>query len=492
MNTQHLRALAFAGSHLGLFTRFFSSSTSRHSFTRQRCIFLVAVVFCIRQVSAQTFTILYNFSALNAPAAYGGINNDGAYPTGQLLLSGGTLYGTAGAGGDSDCGTVFKLNIDGTGFSTLYSFSGFDGKTPMGSLMLAQSTLYGTTDRGGGSWGQPNYVSGVGGVFAVNIDGSGFTNLYSFTVSSSYPCPCVNPDGMQPRGGLCFLSNTLYGTTYQGGASGNGAVFSVSTAGTGFAALYSFSSYPPPDFWPTTNVDGAWPYDGLILLSNTLYGTTPLGGTSGQGTVFAMKTDGTRFTNLHNFSATVISTPSDFGTNIDGASPPVSLVLAGHTLYGMTTTGGTAGRGTIYAINTDGTGFRTLHYFTGGADGARPQTGKLVLAGNTLYGTTLDAGDNNTGTIFKINTDGSGFAVIYTFPEDPNISDRYRSLLAGDHILYGVSTRAGTWTNGFIFSLSLPGWQPQLAITPSGDDVILSVLRRQQQNGAIKLVLMGV
>jgi uncharacterized repeat protein (TIGR03803 family) len=59
---------------------------------------------------------------------------------------------------------------------------------------------------------------GNGTVFAVNTDGSGFTNLYSFTGGS---------DGANPIAGLILSSNTLYGTTQLGGGSGNGTVFSL-------------------------------------------------------------------------------------------------------------------------------------------------------------------------------------------------------------------------------------------------------------------------
>ena len=66
---------------------------------------------------------------------------------------------------------------------------------------------------------------------------------------------------------------------------------------------------------------------GLILSGNTLYGTAVYGGSSGDGTVFAVNTDGTGFTTLHNFTATV------YGQR-DGAFPYAGLILSGNTLYG--------------------------------------------------------------------------------------------------------------------------------------------------------------
>src|SRR5882672_237358 len=76
-------------------------------------------------VTAQTFTTLYSFTAVNYAT-----NGDGANSYGGLALSGNTLYGTARLGGNGASGTVFKLNIDGTGFTNLHNFTNGDGAWP--------------------------------------------------------------------------------------------------------------------------------------------------------------------------------------------------------------------------------------------------------------------------------------------------------------------------------------------------------------------------
>ena len=83
-----------------------------------------------------------------------------------------------------------------------------------------------------------------------------------------------------------------------------------------------------------------WQFGGLILSGNTLYGTTWLGGSSGHGTVFAMNTDGTGFTTLHNFTG-----------GQDGANPQAALILSDNTLYGMARYGGIHGDGTVLSIS---------------------------------------------------------------------------------------------------------------------------------------------
>src|ERR1039458_6235151 len=70
-------------------------------------------------LSAQVFTNLYSFAALGLYNT----NSTGAYPHSSLVLSGSTLYGTTYAGGNSGGGTVFKINTDGSGLTNVYSFS---------------------------------------------------------------------------------------------------------------------------------------------------------------------------------------------------------------------------------------------------------------------------------------------------------------------------------------------------------------------------------
>lgn len=315
------------------------------------------------------FTTLYDFSPLQA--GYPAVNADGAYPKG-LLLSGNVLYGTAAAGGLAGYGTVFSVNADGTGFATLYAFTnGIDGASPTPGLILSGNALYGTAESGG---------SGNGTVFALYTNGTGFTNIHTFTGGN---------DGGLPQAGLILSGNTLYGTAETGGNADSGTVFALNTDGTGFATLYSFSDFI------FTNSDGASPESGLILSGNTLYGTTTEGGTGGAGTVFSLNTDSTGFTNLHNFTAIFDA------TNNDGSTPLSGLTLWSNTLYGTTSDGGSAGAGTVFALNTNGSNFAVLHTFTGGSDGANPNGG-LIYAGSTLYGTAAEDG-SGSGTVFSIS-----------------------------------------------------------------------------------------
>jgi uncharacterized repeat protein (TIGR03803 family) len=224
---------------------------------------------------------------------------DGYYPESGVVYSGRTLYGTTVQGGTYGYGTVFSVSIYGTNFTTLHNFVGTDGSSPLG-LTLSGSTLYGTAD---------------GVLFQINVNGTGFSVLNSNV-------PPIVP-------ALTISGSELYGASKSGGTSGDGCVFSVSTTGTGLTTLHNFSGN-----------DGSYPVTVLFLSGSSLYGTTAEGGSSGLGTVFSINTDGSGFTTLYNFT----------GTGIDGAEPSGGLFINTNTLFGTTGGGGSSGYGTVFAL----------------------------------------------------------------------------------------------------------------------------------------------
>lgn len=402
------------------------------------------------RVTAQSFNTLYSFT--EAQGGFPPDNSDGINPIAGLILSGDTLYGTAFFGGDLGWGTVFSINVNGTSFTNLHSLtSGGEGAKPYAGLISSGNTLYGTTVDGGSSNG--------GTVFAVNANGTGFTNLHSFTAN---PGPLyTNSDGAHPVAGLVISGNTLYGTCQSGGSLRYGTIFTVNADGTGFTNLHTFSR----------SSDGASPQAGMILSGNTLYGTTAAGGTFDNGTVFAITTDGSGFTNLHSFA----------GYPSGGAGSYAPLLLSGDTLYGTTASGGSSDNGTVFAINTNGSGFTTLHHFTAlnnstNHDGKFPRAG-LFLSGNTLYGTAYEGGSSGHGTVFAINTDGSGFTTLHHFTPLNNFTNSdgaypFAGLGLSGNTLFGTAFTGGSSGNGTIFNISLP--PPHLTITSSGADVVLT------------------
>jgi uncharacterized repeat protein (TIGR03803 family) len=144
-------------------------------------------------------------------------------------------------------------------------------------------------------------------------------------------------------------------------------------------------------------------------------------------------------------------------------------VFDGSTLYGITRNGGTTNLGTVFKINTDGAGYTVLHNFTDRPDGANP-LGGLLLRGNTLYGTTYSGGSSRNGTVFEINTDGSGYAILKSFLGEYPKGDGANpsaGLVAGSDGLYGTTVNGGTNNSyGTIFKLTLP--PPALQVATAG------------------------
>jgi uncharacterized repeat protein (TIGR03803 family) len=318
------------------------------------------------------FTNLYSFSPGGSdPTVQAPTNSDGDGPTfDPLVLSGDTLYGTTYFGGSNGGGTIFAVNTDGTGFTTLYTFSppphccgaptNSDGSKPNGGLVLSGSTLYGTTAGGGlGGWGT---------VFAINTDGTAFTTLYAAAPNSA---------GGNPNGGLILSGNTLYGTAKGYGdvcpsPYTSGSVFAISTNGSGYRVLHTFAQCYGPG--------GTLPLGGLLLSGNTLYGTTSEGGLPnggvGDGTVFAVNTSGAGFTTLHSFNS----------TNGEGRYPTTALALTDYGVCGATS-------GTIFTLKTNGTGFLVLNTAV---------AGPVVSTGTALY-VAAPTGPGNGGTIVTMS-----------------------------------------------------------------------------------------
>ena len=380
-------------------------------------------------LNGSSFAVLKKFTPL-----VNGLNADGANSFAGLLLAGSTLYGTTLSGGANGEGSLFALNINGTGYKVLATFAGSDGESPEATLVLApDGYLYGTAMEGG--------FQGQGTLYRIGTDGSDFAVLKHFGGAG----------GAYPGDTLVLSGPQLYGTASSGGLSGYGTVFTINTDGTGFTVLTNFPPTAADPFGVQTNGPGANPA-AVILSGNTFYGVTYEGGNGG-GVVFKLQLDGSGLTPLKSFGP-AINNGAGFATNLDGARPENSLVLGGGTLYGVTYAGGTNGAGTIFSLSTNGTGFTVLHHL-GTNEGGFPWA-PLVLAGDMLYGTAA-GGDITDGALFSLKTNGTAFTVLKSF-SDGNYNDGIDPigglLLSGTN-LYGTTYQYGGV--GTIFKLGTDG-----------------------------------
>jgi uncharacterized repeat protein (TIGR03803 family) len=393
-------------------------------------------------------------------------------PVGGLTLWGTNLFGVTRAGGEKALGTIFKVGIDGDGYAALKEFSGPDGAAPFGDLVLSGSTLFGTTSFGGDN--------NMGTVFRMNTDGTGFAVLKHFAGS-------VADDGAIPVGGLLLNGSTLFGTTTSGGLGYGGTVFRLNTDGADFQILNRFANDDPLGIAPVgrlllygedlygvtstfgsalnslpgvfrvhTNRVGAnrvMPWFGqltcgVILINETLYGTAYSTTANPYGNVYAVNVNGSETRVLHGFTG-----------QTGGPSRPNPLLLSDGFLYGTTVMGEASNFGTVFRIHTNGTGYTVLKEFTGGTNGANPRS-RLTISGDTLYGVT--SGDVglmfNSGTVYRLKTNGSGFEVLHRF--GLVLDDGYRpygSPVFVNGVLYGTTLNGGRSSNGSIYRMNPDG-----------------------------------
>ena len=365
-------------------------------------ILTLLIVACCFTLKAQ-YTKLFDF---------GGTEN-GDSPRCSLISDGTFLYGTTPTGGTRTHGTIFKIKPDGTGYVKLMDFSGsLNGSTPYGSLVYDGTFLYGMTAVGG--------INGMGTIFKIKPDGTGYIKLMDFAGA-------VN--GRNPYSSLIFDGTFLYGMTNGGGTNTLGTIFKIKPDGTGYTKLIDFSGV----------LNGRHPYGSLISDGTFLYGMTSSGGTSDSGTVFKILPNGTGYLKL-----------MDFAGSSSGKWPYGSLFYDGTFLYGMTQGGGTSGMGTMFKIKPDGTRYVKMIDFAGASNGKLP-CGSLIYDGTFLYGMTKGGGTSDQGTVFKIIPDGTGYIKLMDFSGGVNGSDPFGSLIFDGTFLYGVTEFGGANNMGSIF-----------------------------------------
>jgi uncharacterized repeat protein (TIGR03803 family) len=418
--------------------------------------------------------VLYSFQ---------GGTNDGSVPAGGVVFDKqGNLYGATTGGGPStcapfgsECGTVFQLSPPaqkgGSWTETLiYQFQGKgsnDGSVPNGGLIIdAAGNLYGVTAYGGtGYCLLLGSNAGCGTVYKISPpqqQGGAWTEtiLYSFATAK---------EGYLAIGNLVFDgAGNLYGATWFGGDKGTtcdslyggqcGVVFELSPPkqhGGKWTekVLHSFAGVESGKQYG----DGASPNGGLVLDSKgAIYGTTYIGGyncphnsNQGCGTAFELKPPtnkgGERTeTVLHRFKR----------DSSDGGDPMAGLRfdVVGY-LYGTTLNGGPGQYGTVFSLRPPSKGAgawveSVLYGFDGGQQGEDPEAGLIFDAHGNLYSTAL-GGETHGGVVFRLRPPKRGdpwpLTVLYNFGGSPDADHPTAALIFdGKGDLYGATEWGGT------------------------------------------------
>jgi uncharacterized repeat protein (TIGR03803 family) len=258
--------------------------------------------------------------------------------------------------------------------------------------------------------------------------------------------------GHMPLAGLTKgPGGVLYGTTSAGGliSGGAGVVYAINENDTEYRVLHRFAEGGTNAFSPRAEL--------LLASDGALYGTARLGPSQNAGgSVFKLNTDGTGFKELHCFRG---------GTN-DGAAPYSKLIQGSDgALYGTTYVGGTPSQllsvgGTVFRLSTDGSQYAILHRFFGGEDGASPVAGLVGGSNGRLYGVTSSGGSTNRtqhGTIYGVNQDGSGYAVLHRFNGTNGTRPSGDLIRTAGGVLFGTTISGGASNRGVIFRINEDG-----------------------------------
>jgi uncharacterized repeat protein (TIGR03803 family) len=372
---------------------------------------------------ALTYTTLISFNGTN-----------GAGPVAGLVQGAdGNFYGTAPNAGPNSNGTVFAISSDGSFFTNFYNFTGgTNGAGPIGGLIIGtDGNFYGTTSGGG--------TSNCGTVFQLTPHGA-FKQLAQLS-------------GINGSNPVVALVQASDGSFY-GGAKYGGPYPNTTQLGTGYGSIFRVTTngvLTTPVLFDSTN--GANPAALALGNDGNFYGTTEWGGSIssfklGFGTIFRLSQDGT-FTNTYIFS----------GGN-DGGFPVAGLMQGKNGIfYSTTQSGGSNSIGTIFQITSDGQ-FQSLLSFPASSVGSYPSAAMLQGSDGNFYGTTYIGGDaSQHGTIFKI-TPAGGLTPLIQFSGTNGFTpgaNPLSSLVQGtDGNFYGTTLNGGTYNKGTVFRLSLP------------------------------------
>ena len=336
-------------------------------------------------------------------------SSDGSSPSGRLLqASDGNFYGTTLTGGEFGLGTVFRLSPDGL-MTTIASFDGINGDTPSGGLVQASNgDLYGTTEVGG--WGD-------GSIFRINLSTGQLTEVAKFD--------SFDGSGAIPLGGLTEANGSLWGTTDFGPTTFNedgmtftdGSVFRIPLEGGNITTVATF-----------TGENGEFPSSGLALDGNGyLYGVTEGGGAFESGTLFRVSSLDDAFEPIKSFN----------GTD-EGWTPMARpLIASDGSIYGTTQMGGSAGQGVVYRVDPSANhAFAVVASFDGANGSVPTQEGLVQTANGKLYGTT-NFGGSGFGVVYQL--DGDAIVPLHLFDGETGSGPNSTLIKSFDGALYGTT-----------------------------------------------------
>lgn len=319
------------------------------------------------------------------------------------------------------------------------------GYNPQAGVILgADGNYYGTTSDGG-EWG--------GGTIYRVTPGGVHTPLFDFrhVLHGNYPLAGV----IQASDGHLYGAAFIGADPVTGGATVQGTIFRFTLAGE-YTILHRIAGFDPallyypegyylldPDFGPQSGAR-------LLEVDGYLFGVTSGGGQFDGGTIFKITLAGA-FSVVHHF-----------GQNpTDGGRPHGGLTTGNDgRLYGTTTIGGPAGRGTVYSIDADGSDFTMHAWFPGfGVDGQVPQGPLALGTDGNFYGTAAFGGAQGGGTVFRFNPTDETLTVLHHMTPEGGTRPNAGLIQGSDGAFYGTASRSTPDANfsGTLFRITPTG-----------------------------------
>ena len=412
------------------------------------CFFFAVFIFLLSTVSGLSQDILQiNFTKGAEYSKLIDFNGSIGEKPNNVIVSEDYIYGSCLLGGSENAGVLYKIKADGSGLQVV-EFGALYGR-PV-SIFLSNNIIYGTTIQGGSE--------DEGVIFKINTNlDDGLNDIASHVITSfalGYEYPVyehiivkdnliylfiyddldpqsgyiiqMNDDGTDIRflahmsqcygGDMVLLDNDLYCVILN--SSGGGIIIRLETDTQEWSALHSFAS-------------GEYP-DHLVLSGTTIYGITQHGGSYNASTLFSLNINGTGFKELFEFPNEGIK--EAFGDSIS------DLEISQSCLYGTRYYGGAAELGSLFKINTDGSGYKILHEFQNHNNGTLP--GDIAVANDTIYGTAYGGIYSMKGVLYKVNQ----------IPDNPSIPllNIELPIKAPEHIIVNTQDNLEVLKDSFI------------------------------------------
>jgi uncharacterized repeat protein (TIGR03803 family) len=401
--------------------------------------------------------------------------------------------------------------------TVLYDFGAVpnDGANPESSVTVdSKGNFYGSTWGGGNGSSCPANAHGCGTVYELSPNASGYSETLLYSFCSQPGCS----DGQNPAYSYVTFDSqgNLYGTTFGGGAIGDGVVFELSpqpesgcpagsNTGNGWCetVLYSFVNSNPYDvenpvnglIWDESgNLYGAAHSSsgpagrgGVYELSPEPVGGCPAGSSTGNGWCETVL----YYTSTHNYAGLAMDDDGNiygvgseglaegifelfadrdwtpvilhtFAGAPDGSGPEGTPVLdSDGNIYGTTTAGGSKNDGAVWKLSPGAGGWveTVLYSFTGGKTGPYNPVGGVVLdSSGNIYGTTVNGGkEGNNGIVYELELSGSTYTpkTLWNFNHVDGLAP-YASLIFYDGNIYGTTSQGGPAGDAFgnVFELN--------------------------------------